>query len=464
MSASPPEPITTSLPKALEARHVAMISIGGIIGSGLFVGSSAAIAATGPVILISYLLAGVVMLFIMRMLGEMAVATPGAGSFTEYIRLGLGNWAGFIAGWLYWGFWVLAIALEAVAGASIIAPYVDAPVWQIGLVLLVAMSALNLLSTRTYGESEFWLSLIKVVAITVFIIIGAIFVFRAARDAGGWPANLYQHGGFAPFGPLSVFSGTTSVMLALVGAEIVTVAAAESKAPTTAIAQLTTTLIVRISIFFVASMFVIVCLVPWNTIQSGNSPFAMALTAMQVPLAPDIMNAVVVTAVLSCLNSGVYVSSRVLYTLSNHGEAPRWLIRANRRGVPDRAILLSITGGVIGVMLAAFDPGGALAFLLNATGAVMLVIYLMVAFAQIRYRRNLERSAPERLQLKTWWFPWSSYAVIAVICAVLLAMLLNKDLASQVYASAACFAIAALAYWTLTRRRRQPALEAAQPE
>jgi len=464
MSAPSPEPITTSLPKSLEARHVAMISIGGIIGSGLFVGSSAAIAATGPVILISYLLAGVVMLFIMRMLGEMAVATPGAGSFTEYIRLGLGNWAGFIAGWLYWGFWVLAIALEAVAGASIIAPYVDIPVWQIGLVLLVAMSALNLLSTRTYGESEFWLSLIKVVAITIFIIIGGIFVFGAARDAGGWPANLYQHGGFAPFGPLSMFSGTTSVMLALVGAEIVTVAAAESKTPTTAIAQLTTTLIVRISIFFVASMFVIVCLVPWNTIQSGNSPFAMALAAMQVPLAPDIMNAVVVTAVLSCLNSGVYVSSRVLYTLSNHGEAPRWLIRANRRGVPDRAILLSITGGIIGVMLAALDPGGVLAFLLNATGAVMLVIYLMVAFAQIRYRRHLERSAPERLQLKTWWFPWSSYAVIAVICAVMLAMALNKNLASQVYASAACFALAAAAYWAVTRARRQPALEAAQPE
>ena len=219
---------TALLDKSLRSRHVAMITIGGIIGAGLFVGSSASIATVGPAIIVSYGLAGFIVLLVMRMLSEMAAASPGVQSFPEFARLGLGDWAGFMSGWLYWYFWVVVVGIEALAGATILHQWLPGlAIWQIGVALVAVLTAVNLFSARSYGEFEFWLSSLKVAAIIGFIAIAASYALGVTSPAGPTFANLTSHGGFMPFGISAVLAGTTSVIFALTGAEIATIAAAE---------------------------------------------------------------------------------------------------------------------------------------------------------------------------------------------------------------------------------------------
>jgi L-asparagine transporter-like permease len=429
-----------------------MIALGGIIGAGLFVGSSAAIAAVGPAVILSYVLAGLVILFVMRMLAEMVAAAPEAGSFTEYARLGLGHWAGFVCGWLYWYFWVVVVAIEAVAGANLLQQWIALPLWQIELALLVALTIVNLLSSRSFGEFEFWFASIKVAAIVAFIAIAAAYVFGFSQVEGSPFANLHVHGGFAPFGFVAVLSGVTSVFFALCGAEIATIAAVESSEPSRVISRLTSSIVVRILLFYVLSVLLIVIVVPWREVLPGSSPFVLALERMHIPGAAPAMSFIVLTAVLSCLNSGLYVTSRVLFTLSNHGDAPKSMVKLSSRKVPSRAILLGTSVGYCAVIASIVSPEVVFAFLVNASGALMLIIYLLIALAQIRLRRQFERQSPERLTLKMWWFPWASWAVIAAIVAVLIAMAFTPDLASQLYASLLCVAVVATGYLALRRR------------
>lgn len=451
----PAQIATPALDRALKARHVAMISIGGIIGAGLFVGSSASIHAVGPAIVVSYLLAGLVILLVMRMLGEMAVARPDIGAFTEFSRLGLGEWAGFTAGWLYWYFWVVVVPIEAIAGATLVHDWLPvAPVWLIGWVLLAAMTATNLLSTRSYGEFEFWFASLKVAAIIAFIVVAAAFAFGLTSGVGPSFSNLYSHGGFAPHGVVSVMAGVTSVIFALCGAEIATIAAAESAEPARIVARMTSSVVVRILLFYVVSIALIVAIVPWDQITPGTSPFAVALEHVGVPAAALIMKLIVLVAVLSCLNSGLYVTSRVLFTLASKGDAPQALVTLSRRRVPDRSILIGSAFGYLAIGASVLSPQIVFAFLVNASGAIMLMVYLITAVAQIRVRRMLERESPERLTLKMWLFPWASYGVIAAILVVLAAMAFTPDLATQLYASLAVLAVVLALYFGV--RRRQP--------
>jgi L-asparagine transporter-like permease len=312
---------TPALARTLKRRHVTMITLGGVIGAGLFVGSSAAIASIGPAVVISYALAGAIVLIVMRVIAALAVAVPHAGTFTEYARAGLGRWAGFTAGWLYWYFWAVVIGIEAIAGAGIVALWVDLPVWLIGTVLTLLMAGSNLLSARSFGEFEFWFSTIKVVAIALFIIICSVFLFGSPASTG--IANLTNDGGLAPMGWGAVIAGVTTVIFALVGAEIVTVAAAEAEDSGDMVAKMASTLILRISVFYIGAMSLIVCIVPWRSIVAGQSPFAAALDVIGVPGTALLMNLLVLVAVLSCLNSSIYVASRALFTLAANGDAPR---------------------------------------------------------------------------------------------------------------------------------------------
>jgi GABA permease len=449
LSDTPP----SQLGRTLLARHVAMISIGGIIGAGLFVGSSAAIASTGPAIVLSYILAGVLVLLVMRMLGEMALLLPGVSAFTEFSRIGLGNWAGFVSGWLYWYFWIVTVAIEAIAGANLIRQWIALPIWLIGWLLLAALTGTNLLSTRSYGELEFWFASLKVGAILAFIVVAGAFATGLISGTGPSFSNLVSHGGFMPFGVSSVLVGVTTVIFSLTGAEIATIAAAESPEPARTIAKLTNTVILRIILFYVGSIFLIVSIVPWNEIVAGQSPFVAAMERINIPAAAIIMNVVVLTAVLSCLNSGLYVTSRVLFTLASKGDAPQAVVAVNRRRVPARAILLGSAFGYLAILAATVSPQLVFAFLVNASGATMLIIYLLVALAQIRVRRQIERTAPERLVFKVWLFPYSSYLVIAGIAAVLIAMALDPGLQAQFFVSGFLFALV-LAAFLLFRRNR----------
>jgi L-asparagine transporter-like permease len=434
-----------------------MISIGGIIGAGLFVGSSAGIAAIGPAVVVCYALAGAVVLMVMRMLAEMATATPGLGSFTEYVRLGLGDWAGFVSGWLYWYFWVVVVAIEAIAGAAILHLWIDLPVWQIVLIIMLLLTGVNLLSSRSYGEFEFWFSSVKVGAIVGFIIIAGAYAAGLTSPDGPTFANLYVHDGFAPFGWMAVLAGTTTIVFSLCGAEIVTVAAAESREPSAAIARLTSSLTLRIVLFYVLSVLLIVAVVPWREVVPGGSPFALALERTRIPAAGTVMNFIVLTAVLSCLNSGLYVTSRVLFVLAARNDAPQSFIALSRRRVPWRAILIGSSFGYAAVLLSVVSPERVFAFLVSASGALMVIIYLLACFAHLKLRKELERTDPKRLELKMWWFPWLTWLTIAAMIGVLVAMAATPALATQLYASLVAVAVAAAGYGVVRARRKRAA-------
>ncbi len=443
-----------ALGRSLRARHVTMITIGGIIGAGLFVGSSTSIATIGPASIVSYGLAGLVILFVMRMLSELAAANPGTGAFTEFARLAFGNWAGFASGWLYWYFWVIVVPIEAIAGGGILHQWIALPSWSLALALLAAMTAINLLSTRSFGEFEFWFSSIKVAAIVAFIAIaGAYTLGLGAPPGAGGLTLLTSHRGFAPFGPLSVVAGVTSVIFAFVGAEIVTIAAVESAEPARAIAKLTSTVALRILLFYMLSILLIVCVVPWDTIQPGFSPFSRALETIGIAHAKTIMDLVVLTAVLSCLNSGLYVTSRVLFGLAEKGDAPAWLVALNARRVPARAILAGAAFGYAAVGVSVLSPTGVFSFLVSASGAIALFNYLLVALAQIRLRHRLEAADPHRLTIRMWFFPYASWAVVGIIVAVLGAMAATRALRPDFLCSLAALAIV-LACYGLFRRGR----------
>jgi len=431
-----------------------MITIGGIIGAGLFVGSSVAIKATGPAVIVSYVLTGFLLLLVMRMLGEMAVEMPQVRSFTEFTRATLGNWAGFSVGWLYWYFWVTVIPVEAIAGAGIIKDWFPAlPEWAIGTALMVCMTSVNLMSARAYGEFEFWFSSIKVAAIISFILVVGAHAFGFRSPTGPTFSNLTAYGGFAPLGWFAVLASVTTVIWSMMGAEVVTIAAAESPEPARAVARMTSTIISRILLFYVLSVFAITCVVPWSSVVPAQSPFTLALDQVHFPYAADLMKAVVLTAVLSCLNSCFYIASRVLFVLATRGDAPRWLVRTNSRHVPARSVLLASLFGFVGVMAAILSREGVYVFLTNSSGAIIAIIYLMIGVSQVVSRRARERAGLPPSALPMWLFPWLSYLGIAGMASVLVAMAFTPSHRAELWTSTVSIAIALLAYVLLRRGR-----------
>src|SRR5215217_4283133 len=367
------------LQPGLKRRHMTMISLGGIIGAGLFVGTGPILNQAGPATVLTYLLTGVLLILIMRMLGEMAVAQPSVGSFSDYGRIALGNWAGFSIGWLYWYFWAIVVGFEATVAAGIISGYVSfLPPWLIALALVLLLTATNLYSVGSYGEFEFWFASIKVAAIVIFIVLAILFIIGVLPGGGMGLSNLYDEGGFFPNGALVMFSGVVTVIFAFVGAEIVTIAAAESSEPQRGVARATNQVIYRILLFYVVSVFFLAAVVPWHTKFADvviRSPFTVAFQKMGIPFAPTLMNFVVLTAVLSVLNSSLYTTSRMLFALTRHNDAPQFFLHTTRRGVPIWAILAGTSFGYVSVLLYYFFPEEVFTWLINASGAIALFVY-----------------------------------------------------------------------------------------
>jgi GABA permease len=421
-------PHSSGLRHSLKQRHMTMIALGGVIGAGLFVGSGVVIKSAGPAAVLSFLITGVLVVLVMRMLGEMAVALPTVGSFYEYARLAwrdrpaTGELAGFLTGWMYWYFWVIVVALEAVAGAELVRYWLPGvPSWIISLVLLVTLTLTNLISVKSFGEFEFWFASIKVAAIVVFLFLAGLFVL------GLWPgvhadvSNLSAHGGFMPNGIVPVLTGAVAATGFYFGAEIVTIAAAETSEPQKAVAKATNSVITRVLVFYVGSILLVVCLVPWNA-GAIATPYVSALDAMGVTAAAQIMNAVILVAVLSALNSGLYASSRMLFALTRRGDAPQGLAKLSRNGVPVRAILFGTLFGYVAVVMSYVSPDTVFAFLVNSYGTVAIFVYVLIAVSQLRLRRRLEREDPARLRVRMWCFPYLTYAAIAGMVAIVVAM------------------------------------------
>jgi GABA permease len=413
-----------ALSHGLQSRHVTMLSIAGVIGAGLFIGSARAIAEAGPAALIAYVIAGILVVLVMRMLGEMAVTQPDSGSFSTYADKAIGRWAGFTIGWLYWWFLVLVIPIEATAAAAILNTWFPAvPTWGFALGVTLMLTATNLFSVENYGEFEFWLALIKVVAIVAFLVLGIAAVIGILPGSGvSGTARLIENGGFMPNGVGSIVAAVLTSMFCFIGSEIVTIAAAESKDPGVQIVRATNSVIWRISIFYLGSIFVVAALVPWNDpLLTSHGSYQRTLELIGMPHAKAIVDTIVLASVSSCLNSALYTASRMLFSLSVRGDAPAPLRRTSGCGTPRLAVLASTAFGFLCVAAHYIVPERIFAFLLATSGAIALLVYLVIAVSQLRMRAQYG-FINGNIPLRMWYYPWLTWAVILLIAGVLITM------------------------------------------
>lgn len=444
----------TELSAGLKDRHVTMISIAGVIGAGLFVGSANAIATAGPGVLISYAFAGLLVVLVMRMLGEMAAATPDSGSFSTYADRAIGQWAGFSVGWLYWWFWVLVIPVEATAAATILNSWLPAvPQWTWALVITLLLTVTNLFSVANYGEFEFWFALLKVVAIIAFIAIGVLAVLGLLPGSGvSGVSRLFDSGGFLPNGFGAVIAAVLTTMFSFMGTEIVTIAAAESDKPAEKIGRATRSVVWRISIFYLASILLVVALVPWNSPQlAENGSYQSALDLIGIPGAKGIVDLVVLVAVASCLNSSLYTASRMIYSLGRRGQAPAAVMRTTGAGVPRVAVLASTVVGFVAVIANYAFPEDVFTTLLATSGAIALLVYLVIAVSQLRMRGRLEADGVH-MPVRMWAYPWLTWAVVIVI-PVMLVYMATRESSRFDLAMTAVIAAAVTVVGIVTTRR-----------
>ena len=433
---APPDAPDTdvSLSHGLKQRHLSMIALGGVIGAGLFVGSGAGIAAAGPSIVIAYAVSGVLVMLVMRMLGEMSAAYPSSGSFSAHAERAIGPWAGFTAGWSFWVLLCTAVGLEGIGAAKIVTGWLPGtPEWAWVALFVVVFCAANLAAVKNFGEFEFWFAALKVGAISLFLVLGVLAIAGVlpGTDSPG-TANL---GHFLPNGSEGLVIGLLASVFAYGGLETVTIAAAESENPVQGVARAVRTAMWRIALFYVGSMAVIVTLVPWDSkevVEKG--PYVAALDHLGIPGAAQLMNVVVLVALLSAMNANVYGASRIAYSLVQRGQGPKALGRVSG-GVPRVAVLASSVFGFVCVLLSYWRPDDVFPWLLNMIGAVILVVWIFIAVSQLRLRRRLERDTPEKLVVRMWAFPVLTWLALAGMAAIFVLMACRPDTRVQLYST-----------------------------
>ncbi|MFC5146868.1 amino acid permease [Streptomyces aureoversilis] len=431
------------LPRGLKQRHLSMIALGGAIGAGLFVGSGVGIRAAGPAIVVAYVLAGGLVLLVMRMLAEMSAADPATGSFSVHAAKALGPWAGLTAGWLYWSLLVVSVAAEAIGAADIMTGWLPGvPGWVWMTLFMAVFTGSNLAAVRRFGDLEFWFAGLKVTAICVFLLLGALAVCGLLPgSAAPGAAHLTGHGGFLPHGWHGLALGLVAAVFAYGGLETVTIAAAESADPVRAVGRAARTVVWRICLFYIGSMAVIVTLLPWDSSTAHTSPYSGTLERMGVPGAGHLMNAVVLVALLSAMNANIYGSSRMLYSLVHRGDAPRALGRVTPGGVPRNTVLASAAFGFAAVVLSVVWPDTVFRFLLNAVGATILIVWFLIGLSQLRLRRRRARCGDAEPPVRMWLFPHLTRLTLLAIGAVLVVMVLEPDSRTQVLCTGAWAAL-----------------------
>ncbi|WP_369810810.1 amino acid permease [Isoptericola sp. b408] len=435
-----------------------MMGLGSAIGAGLFLGSGEAIATAGPAVLISYAIAGAIVVAVMRMLAEMASALPASGSFSVYAEVALGRWAGFLLGWLYWFMLIMVLGVEVTGVAEIATAWWPAvPQWVVAGVVVAVFGGINLIGVRQFGEAEFWFALVKVAAIVAFLGVGLLVVVGVIPVAGSVLGDWAAHGGFAPAGVPGIAAGLLAVAFAFGGIEIVAIAAAEARDPRDAVARATRTILWRILVFYLGSVAIIVALVPWDDADALTSPFVAVLQLAGFDGAARLMEVVVVLALLSAFNAQVYGTSRMLFSLGERRDAPAVATRISRRDVPWVAVAVSVFFGVVAVVLNRVLPETLLSVLLNAVGSALFVVWLLIAVSQLRLRPRLEAEARRTgvpMRLKMWAFPWLTWLTLAALVALAALMLSDDAARAQLVATAGLVAVILAAYGLLGWRRR----------
>ena len=445
------------LAHGLRTRHLTMMGLGSAIGAGLFLGAGVGVATAGPAVLVSYAIAGALVVMVMRMLAEMASALPASGSFSVYAEAALGRWAGFLLGWLYWFTLIMVLGVEVTGVAGIVSGWwPDVPQWAVAAVVVVLLGGINLVGVRQFGESEFWFAAIKVTAILAFLVVGVLIVVGVIPVSGSVLGHWAEHGGFAPAGWAGIAAGLLTVVFAFGGIEIVAIAAAEARDPRTAVARATRTIVWRILLFYVGSVAVIVALIAWDDAPALASPFVSVLQMAGFDGGARLMEVVVVLALLSAFNANVYGTSRMLFSLGQRDDAPAATTRVSRREVPWVAVLVSVFFGVVAVGLNWLLPAQILTILLNAVGSALFVVWLLITVSQLRLRPRLEADAAraaEPMRLRMWGYPYLTWVTLVALVA-LAGLMLSDPAARAQLAATGGLVVVILAVYVVTRRVR----------
>jgi AAT family amino acid transporter len=441
--------------RGLGSRQVQMIAIGGAIGTGLFYGSSKSIAAIGPSLIACYAVAGVVIFFIMRALGELLTYRPTSGSFADYAREFFGPFAGFATGWSYWALWVTACMSEVTAAGAYINYWWPAiPVWSTAAVALVALFVANLVSVKLFGELEFWFSTIKVVAIIAMIVIGIgvlTFGFSSAGDTAS-VSHLWADGGFAPNGAWQAMLAMQGVIFAYLGVELVGITAGEAENPKQTLRKAINTLPVRIGIFYVGALIVLLSVFSWTHYKPGVSPFVQVFAQVGIPGAAGIMNFVVLTAALSSCNSGIYSTGRMLRGLAVNGEAPQAMQKLSGRQLPLPALVLSTLVMGIGVIVNIVSPDKAFVYITSVATCAGLWTWIVILAAHLRYRSRVRAGILPAADFRMPGAPVTNWIGILALGFVVVLLATDADTRLGLYVWAVWFALLGIGYQVAKRR------------
>jgi AAT family amino acid transporter len=441
--------------RGLGPRQVQMIAIGGAIGTGLFLGAGGAIHQAGPGLLVMYALAGAAVFGIMRALGELLTYRPTSGSFADYAREFLGPFAGYVTGWTYWLMWVVTGMAEVTAAAAYLAYWwPQVPRWAAALGFLVLLLAVNFLSVGIFGEVEFWLSMVKVGAIVGMILVGLAVLVLGVSSAGHTASvgHLWRDGGFFPHGVGQALLTLQMVAFAYLAVELVGVTAGEARDPRRTLPRAINTLPWRIGLFYVGSLAVILCVVPWTAFQPGTSPFVAAFARIGIPLGAGVVNLVVLSAALSSCNSGMYSTGRMLRDLGANGQGPRAFTVLSARRTPARGTLVSVAVMGIGVWVDYVDPAGAFTYITAFATVAAVWTWGVILVAHIRYRSAVRagRAAPA-------WFTApggaaASWASLAFLALVVVVVAIDAKARVSLYGVPLWAALLAVGYRVLRRR------------
>ncbi|MFI1160757.1 amino acid permease [Streptomyces sioyaensis] len=444
--------------KGLKARHIKMMAVGTAIGTGLFLGTGGRLAKAGPALLLSYAICGLFAYFVVRALGELILYRPSSGSFVSYAREFLGEKGAYIAGWMYFLNWTTG-GIADITAAALYAHYwsmfTDIPQWLLALLALAIVLSINLISVKIFGELEFWFALLKVVAISAFLVIG-VFLLVKHHEVGGYTpgaATMLGHGGLFPNGVIPVIFVMQGVIFAYSGVELVGITAGETAQPHSVVPRAVNSIIWRIALFYIGSVLLLILLMPWQEYSGDQSPFVTVLTKLGLPAAGDVMNLVVLTAALSSLNSGLYSTGRILRSMAMNGSAPGFSGRMSRRQVPYAGILLTAAVCVLGVGLNYVVPQRAFEIVLNVSSLGVISTWSIIMLCHLAFVRRAKAGQVERPAFRLPLSPVTQIATIAFLLGILVLMWCEPGVGRKTVMTVPLIAAALVGGWFCVRRR-----------
>ena len=409
------------LQKGLSPRHVQFIALAGMIGTGIFKGSSDTVSLAGPSVAVSYLIGGALLFIVMSALGEMALVHPGL-NVQNLIHKAFGSRVSFIIGWLYWINWVIVTVVELLAAGSFLQFWVpQAPLWLLSLLCAAFVVGINLIEVKYYGEFEFWIAGIKIITLIVFILLGALILFGLFPGTSSTLSNYTAHGGFFPNGLHGTFSAFLIVMFSYGGAELIGVTVSETKDSEKVLPRVIKQTVVRVMLFYILPILVICGIIPWNQVSSVESPFVQVFSRTGIPAAAHVMNFVLLTAVLSAANSGIYATSRTLFNMAQSGEAPRAFLKISRKGVPLISILLTSLFILAGVILAYLTPDEVISYLMTIPGFTVVLVWIAICAAELRLRKSYAKLPSFRVK----GYPFMVWIALLALAGIFLSFLLG---------------------------------------